>query len=154
MKVALYARVSTDDQGQNPETQLFRLRQLAQARSYEITGEYVDYASGKDARRPKLQEMLEDARNHRFDKILILRLDRMMRSVTNLWNVLNDLERWGVGLECADQSIDTQSPQGRFTITIVGAVAEYERDLTRTRVKEGMARAKAEGKHCGRPRKQ
>lgn len=153
MKVALYARVSTDDQGQNPETQLMRLRDTARARGYEVIGEYVDFKSGKDANRPEFQKLLADCKAHRVDLIMITKLDRMMRSTANLLAVLQDLERWGVGLECLDQPIDTKSAMGKFMITLLGAVAEFERELTRSRVKEGMARAKAEGKHCGRPRK-
>lgn len=153
MRVALYARVSTDDQGQNPETQLFRLRQIAQARDYIVFAEFVDFKSGKDANRPEFQRMLSDGKARNFDLILITKLDRMMRSTANLLTVLQDLERWGVGLECLDQPIDTKSPMGKFMITLLGAVAEFERELTRSRVREGMARAKAEGKHCGRPRK-
>lgn len=153
MKVALYARVSTDDQGQNPETQLLRLRETAKARGWEIFDEYIDFRSGKDANRPDFQRLLSDAKGHKVDIILITKLDRMMRSTANLLTVMQDLERWGVALECLDQPIDTKSAIGKFMITLLGAVAEFERELTRSRVKEGMARAKAEGKHCGRPRK-
>jgi site-specific DNA recombinase len=152
MKAALYARVSTDDLGQNPESQLLRLRETAKARGWEIVGEYVDFRSGKDANRPEFQRLLADCKAHRLDIILVTKLDRMMRSTANLLAVLQDLERWGVGLECLDQPIDTKSAMGKFMITLLGAVAEFERELTRSRVKEGMARAKAEGKHCGRPR--
>lgn len=153
MKVALYARVSTDDQGQNPETQLYRLRDTARARGYEVVDEYIDHRSGKDANRPDFQRLLADCKGHKIDLIMITKLDRMMRSTANLLTVLQDLERWNVGLECLDQPIDTKSAMGKFMITLLGAVAEFERELTRSRVKEGMARAKAEGKHIGRPRK-
>jgi len=153
MKVALYARVSTSDESQDPETQLRRLRERAAFAGWEVIGEYVDHKSGKDARRPELQRLLKDCRERKIDLILIIRLDRMMRSVKNLLSVLEDLERWNVALECVDQPIETHSAMGRMMITILGAVAEFERELISERVKDGMARAKAEGKHVGRPRK-
>jgi DNA invertase Pin-like site-specific DNA recombinase len=152
MKVALYARVSTDDQGQNPESQLFKLRKMSEARGYEVVGMYIDHKSGKDDNRPDFQRMLNDARAHKFDVILVTKLDRVMRSVKNLLKVLEDLERWKVSLECVDQPIETGSAMGKMMITILGAVAEFERELIRERVTDGIARAKSEGKQLGRPR--
>lgn len=152
MKVALYARVSTDDQGQNPETQLFRLRDIAKARGYEIYDEYVDFRSGKDANRPEFQRLLADCKGHKVDLIMVTKLDRMMRSTANLLNVLKALKKWHVDLECLDQPIDTRSAAGQFFVTMLGAIAEFERELTRDRVKDGMARARAEGKLCHRPK--
>lgn len=152
MKVALYARVSTDDKGQDPESQLFKLRRMAEARGYEIVGQYVDHKSGKDANRPEFQRLLKDARAHQFDIIMITKLDRMMRSVKNLLSVLEDLERWKIALECVDQPIETGSAMGKMMLTILGAVAEFERELIRERVKDGIARSRKEGTAHGRPR--
>lgn len=152
MKVALYARVSTDDQGQNPETQLFRLRNTARARGYEIYDEYIDFKSGKDANRPEFQRLLVDCKGHKVDLIMITKLDRMMRSTSNLLNVIKHLNKWKVGLECLDQAIDTRSAAGAFFVTMLGAIAEFERELTRDRVIDGMNRARAEGKLCHRPK--
>ena len=152
MKAALYARVSTDDQGQNPENQLRRLREIAKARGWEVHDEYIDFRSGKDANRPEFQRLLADAKGHKFDIIMITKLDRMMRSTSNLLNVLKHLEKWKVALECLDQPIDTRSAAGQFMVTMLGAVAEFERELGRDRIKDGMARAKAEGKLCHRPK--
>jgi len=152
IRAALYARVSTNDEIQHPENQLIRLRERAKYSGYEVVGEYVDEKSGKDANRPELQRLLTDCRNRKIDIILITKLDRMMRSTQNLLNILEDLDRWGVALECIDQPIETRSAMGRMMITILGAVAEFERELISERVKDGMARAKAQGKHVGRPR--
>jgi DNA invertase Pin-like site-specific DNA recombinase len=100
VRVALYARVSTpksdkkatndgDRERQDPETQLIKLRAFAQARGYEIVGEYVERLSGKDANRPALESMMKAAFRYEFDAILIVRLDRIMRSIAN-FVVLND----------------------------------------------------------------
>ena len=80
MKVALYARVSTNDQGQNPETQLYRLRQIAQARGWEIYKEYIDFASGKNPNRPAFQKLMLDAKAGCFGILFVTRVDRFMPS--------------------------------------------------------------------------
>jgi len=154
MKVALYARVSTDDRGQDPETQLRKLRERSAARGHEIVGEYVDFASGKNARRDELDRLMLDAKAHRFDYILVTKIDRMMRSTKNLFNILEKLEGYGVGFECSDQDIDTKTPTGKLLLTLLSGIAEFERELCSSRVKDGMARARAEGKHVGHPKGQ
>jgi DNA invertase Pin-like site-specific DNA recombinase len=153
-KCALYARVSTaeDLARQDPETQLVRLREWASALEMEVHEEYIDRASGADQDRPALKRMLQDARKRAFTVILIVRLDRAMRSTKHLLDLLEGLSRWKVGLRCLDQAIETDSAEGRLVITIIAAVAEFERELIAARVRDGMARAKAEGKHVGRPK--
>ena len=153
MKVALYARVSTSEDRQDPENQLRRLREFASARGFEVVKEYVDRASGADPNRPALTAMMEAARKGQIGAIAIVRLDRIMRSNINLQRILEDLESWNVRLICLDQPIDTSSPIGRLLVTVTGAVATFERELISERVRDGMARAKAEGVHVGRPRR-
>lgn len=109
--------------------------------------------SGAKSSRPELDRMLKDARAGCFDMIAIWKLDRLARSVVHLLQVAESLQAWGVGLvSVRDAHVDTTTPAGRFTLQILGAVAELERALIRERVKAGVARAKAKGKHCGRPR--
>jgi DNA invertase Pin-like site-specific DNA recombinase len=151
VKVALYARVSTSEDRQDPENQLRRLREFASARGFEVVEEYVDRASGVDPNRPALTEMMEAARKGTVGAVAIVRLDRIMRSTINLLRVLEEMEAWGVHLICLDQPIDTSTPSGRLLTTIIGAVATFERELISERVRDGMARAKANGKHVGRP---
>ena len=151
MRVALYARVSTADKGQDPETQLLKLRAVAVARAYELSGEpYIDFCSGKDSKRPALDRMIADARQGKFNLVLCTKLDRMMRSSKNLYNILQQLESWNVQFECADQDISTRGPSGKLLLAILSGVAEYERDLISSRVRDGIARRKSEGLPIGR----
>lgn len=148
MKVGLYARVSTDKQ--DTDNQMIRLREIAQNRGYEVFGEYIDIASGRNAHRPDLDRMMKDAKHHRFDKIIAVKLDRIARSVTNLNNLMNDLYSWNIGIEFIDQPIDTSTPAGKMILTILGAMAEFERELIVERTNDGLKRAKKEGKTLGR----
>lgn len=151
-KVALYSRVSTREQ--DNDNQLARLRKIAEVRDYEVIGEYIDVASGANQNRPELNAMLSSAKKGKISKILAIRLDRLARSVVNLSDLVGNLENWNVGLEIIDQPIDTSTASGRLTYTILSAVAEFERELIRDRTKDGLARAKAEGKTIGRPKRQ
>lgn len=152
-RVALYARVSTAEvlDRQDPEVQLLKLREFVTSRGYDVYNGYVDRASGADPNRPALDQMMTDARAHRFDAIVIVRLDRITRSLINLLNILEQLEAYGVDLICTDQPIETHTPAGRLTIQILAALAEFERELIADRVRDGMRKAALEGKHCGRP---
>ena len=94
-----------------------------------------------------------DAREGRLDVVAIWKLDRLARSVRNLLELVDSLNAWGVGLvSLRDAHIDTTTPSGRFTLQILAAVAELERELVRERVIAGVRRAQAAGKHCGRPK--
>ena len=153
MKVALYARVSRSDESQNPDNQLMRLRSYATERGWNVYDEYVDMASGADANRPQLDRMMADARARRFSLVLCVKVDRLARSVSNLYALLTEFDARGVKFECIDQSITTNTPTGKLLLSILGGVAEFERELIRDRTKAGLARAKAQGKSLGRPRK-
>lgn len=152
MRAALYARVSTNDQGQNPETQLHRLRQVCSTRGYTIVGEYIEYASGKNPDRKVLKVLLRDARQGKVDLVLVTRLDRMMRSSKHFFEVLEQLHEWKVKFECSEQDFTTTGSFGKFTMVFLSGLAELERDLTIERSAEGTVRAKAEGKLCHRPK--
>ncbi len=152
MKIALYARVSKADDSQNPENQLIHLRQYAKERGWEVFGEYVDMASGADANRPQLDRMMADARGNRLKLVLTVKVDRMARSTTNLYAILQELADKTVGFECTDQDISTNSPTGKLLLSVLAGVAEFERDLIRERTKAGLARARAQGKVLGHPR--
>ena len=153
MKVALYARVSTSDKEQNPVTQLLPLRDFAAAQGWQVAGEFVDTASATDLRgRTAWRELLDMASRRRVDVILCWKLDRCFRSTLHAAETLEKLRSWGVGLRSYTEAwADSTSPAGELMFTIATAFAAFERALIRERVKAGMARAKREGKHIGRP---
>jgi DNA invertase Pin-like site-specific DNA recombinase len=153
MRVALYARCSTRDKGQDPETQLLQLRDYARARQFEITGEYIDSGfSGAKEKRPQLDLLMRDARHKKFDGVLVWRFDRFARSTHHLLTALAEFEKLRTHFLSLMESIDTSTPVGKMVFTILGAVAEMERSLIRERVQAGIERAKRQGKQLGRPR--
>jgi DNA invertase Pin-like site-specific DNA recombinase len=150
-RAALYVRVSTVDQ--HPETQLHDLRQLAAQRGLQVVGEYVDHGfSGMRARRPELDRMMEDARRHRFDVLMVWACDRLARSTRHLLQTLDELSGFGIQFLSQREAIDTEGPLGRAIIVIVSAMAELERCIIIERVRAGMRRAKLEGRQIGRSR--
>ncbi|MFH1579163.1 MAG: recombinase family protein [Thermoplasmatota archaeon] len=151
MKVALYARVSKADQSQDPENQLVRLREYAKIRGWDVFQEYKDKASGADAKRPDLDKMVADAKARRFGVILVTKVDRLARSLRNLENIISEVEERGVKFECADQAFSTGGASGTLTRQVLGAVAEFERELIRDRTKDGLAKARSAGRRLGRP---
>jgi DNA invertase Pin-like site-specific DNA recombinase len=153
MKVALYARVSTDDKEQNPETQLLALRNFCTDMEWEISGEYVDMARAKDyKRRLQWQQLRKDARMRKFKIVLVFRLDRAFRSVRECLNTLEEWKERGIAFKSLREDvIDTSSSMGNFMIQVLAAVAELESSMISDRVTAGMARAKSQGKQLGRP---
>ena len=150
-RAALYVRVSTQDQRYEP--QLDPLTTYADSRSLEVVETYVDHGiSGSKAKRPALDRLLADARRRKFDCLVVVKLDRLARSVRQLTELAAEFEALGVDLIVLDQSIDTSTPSGRFLFHSLAAVAELERDLIRERVVAGMKAAKRRGARIGRPR--
>ena len=147
-RAALYLRVSTLDQ--HPENQLHDLRALAQQRGFEMVAEYSDKISGAKARRPGLDDLLYNARRHRFDVVLVAAFDRIARSVRHFLEVLDELTRLNIEFISFRENVDTSGPLGRAMIVIIGAIAELERSLIVERVRAGMRRARREGRHIGR----
>ena len=148
-RAALYLRVSTVDQ--NPETQALDLRQFAVQRGLQIVETYTDHGvSGTKARRPALDKMMEDARRHRFDVLIVWSCDRLARSTKHLLQTLDELNGFGIQFLSQREAIDTEGPLGRAIIVIVSAIAELERSIIIERVRAGMRRAKLEGKRLGR----
>ena len=152
MKAAIYARVSTLDKGQDTEVQLRDLRSYAQARGWVIADEYVDKGqSGAKVRRPELDRMMKDVRKRKVDLILCWRLDRLGRSLKHLILTLDELQSVGVGFVSYNENLDLTTSTGRLMFQLLGAFAEFERNLVKERVKAGLANAKAKGAKLGRP---
>jgi DNA invertase Pin-like site-specific DNA recombinase len=148
-RAAVYVRVSTIDQ--NPETQLLDLRQFAAQRGFHIVQEYTDHGfSGTKARRPALDQLMEDARRHRFDVLMVWSIDRLARSTKHLLQTLDELNGLGIQFLSQREAIDTEGPLGRAIVVIVSAMAELERCVIIERVRAGMRRAKLEGRRIGR----
>lgn len=153
-RVAIYARVSTTGKGQDADLQVDELLEHARERGWAVVKVAVDDgASGAKRDRAALQDVLEEIERGRVDVLLIWKLDRLARSLNHLLEVAEFLRARSVELvSTRDAHIDTTTPAGRFTLQILGAVAELERTLIQERVQAGVDRARAEGKHCGRPR--
>ncbi len=147
-RAAIYTRVSTADQ--HPETQALDVREMAKQRGYMIVNEYGDVISGAKSKRPGLDQLLADARRHRFDVVIVAAFDRVARSVRHFLEVLDELNHLGIEFISHRESIDTGGPLGRAIVVIVGAIAELERNLIVERVKAGMRRARLEGRRIGR----
>jgi DNA invertase Pin-like site-specific DNA recombinase len=152
--VALYARVSTRGLGQDPEGQLIGLREYAQRRGWTIVGEYVDngFSGARSATRPALQQLWKDARQRKFDVVAVWKLDRFGRSLRDLVNSLDEFRALGIEFVSLTEAIDFGSSLGAVMFALIGAMAEFERNLIRERVSMGMARARKQGRDLGRPK--
>jgi len=112
---------------------------------------YRDHGSGAKQDRPALNLMLADLRKRKIDVVVVWALDRLARSLRQLLAISEACHALGVDLVCLKQSIDSTAPAGRLMFQVLGAIAEFERELLRERVKAGMAQAKRAGKRIGRP---
>lgn len=138
-----YARTSTTDQKAGLEAQH---RELQKAGCERVFSEEVSSVD-KDARK-ELKAALEFAREG--DVIVVMKLDRLARSVSHLLQIVEDMETKGVSLRILDLAIDTATPTGRLMLTMIGGIAQFEREIMLERQREGIAKAKAEGKYKGR----
>src|SRR5580704_370856 len=143
-RAVLYCRISTGDQ--HLETQLLDLREMAKQRGYEVVQEFTDIISGSKSRRPGLDQLMADARRHRFDILIVAAFDRIARNVRHFLEVLDELNNLGIAFVSLRENIDTGGPLGRAMLTIIGAISELERSLIVERVRAGMRRAKLEGR--------
>ena len=154
MRVALYARVSTRDKDQNPETQLMRLRDFVAVHpDWHVTKEYVDVASANAlGHRTAWKALTDDAIKHKFDAVLVFKLDRAFRSVKHMHDTLAVWEPLNIGFLSAQEGFDTTTALGRLLLNLLASLAEFELEMIRERVTAGMDRAKRQGKRIGRPK--
>jgi DNA invertase Pin-like site-specific DNA recombinase len=152
MKVAVYARVSTDKQ--DTENQLVQLREFAAKQGWQVAGEYTDYESGSKSDRVEFQRMFADASRRKFDLVLFWALDRLSREgVYQTLQHLNRLESYGIGFRSfTEPYFDSCGVFKDAVIAIMATLAKQERVKRSERTKAGLARVKAAGKTLGRPR--
>lgn len=151
-RVALYFRVSTEEQTTEP--QKLELRHYCELRGWKDPVEYSDRVSGAKWSRIGFEMLMADVRANKLDIIVCVKLDRMGRSLAHMAQIVFELDARKVGLICTTQGIDTtdQNPAGRLQMHVLMAVAEFERSLIQERTKAGVASARANGSTLGRPR--
>jgi DNA invertase Pin-like site-specific DNA recombinase len=151
-RIAIYTRVSTHTQ--TTENQRHDLERVAAARGWDIVARFSDEGiSGAKTRsdRPALDALIKAATRGEFDLLAVWSIDRLGRSLQHLVETVNELRSVGVDLYIHQQSLDTSTPAGKLAFSVFGALAEYERELIRERVRAGLERAKRNGVKLGRP---
>lgn len=154
-RCVFYKRVSTNNGEQDPENQSEPLQKMAETFGFEPVGDYTDMASGGNSNRPRFQQMLKDARERKFDIILVWSLDRFSREgIINTLHYLEELKKNGVALKSLQESwLDTSDRgMGQLLIAILSWVAEQEKERISERTKAGLVKAKNNGKKLGRPK--
>jgi len=148
-RAAIYTRCSTAEQ--ETDMQETELLEYCEKRGWSYTVYSDRGQSGAKNDRPALNQMLNDLRRRKVDVVVVWALDRLARSLKQLLTIAEECRSLNADLVSLRQNIDTTLPAGRFTFQILGAVSELERELLRERVKAGMAHARRNGKHMGRP---
>ena len=153
MNVIGYARVSTKDQ--DLTIQIEAIERLCGYRKFNLLNVYMDKASGKDVEREYFQKMLTALKNNTqgIEVVVIYKLDRIGRSIRNLLEIIDFLNKENIQLVSISESIDTTTAQGRLFFYISSAFAEYERELINERSQAGLKRARESGVKFGRPAK-
>ena len=150
VRVAAYARVSTGDQ--NLDNQLAEIEATVRSRGWKLVATHTDMMSGAKDTRPGLSRLLHQVEAGEVDVVVVVRLDRLGRSLRHLLSVIEAITDAGVDLvSIRDAAFDTTA-SGRLMIAVIGAFAAFERDLLIERTKSGMQRARREGRVFGRPR--
>ncbi len=154
MKAALYIRVSTDKQaseGTSLEVQEEKLRKFCEFQNWEVYKLYADRGiSGKDTERQQFQELMKEAREKKFEVVVVTKLDRFGRSLRDLINSIEELSTLKIQFTSVNDNINTTTPNGKLLFHILGAFAEFERQIIIERMTAGIAKAKQEGRQIGR----
>jgi putative DNA-invertase from lambdoid prophage Rac len=148
-RVGLYARVSTEDQ-HTLAMQNRAMREYAARRGWTVVMQVRDVNSGA-VRRQAREKLIEAARRREIDGVLVWRLDRWGRSVTDLLATLQELEHLGVGFVSLTEALDLTTPAGRAMAAMLVVFAAFEREVLQERTRAGMAHAQQNGKRLGRP---
>ena len=148
-RAGLYARVSTDDQQTIP-LQILALREYAARRGWIVAMQVKEIGSGASQRELR-EKVVEAARRREIDVVLVWRLDRWGRSVTDLLATLQELDHRGVGFVSLTEALDLTTPAGRAMAGLLAVFAEFEHEILRERVRAGLAHARHNGQRLGRP---
>ncbi len=153
MRVVLYARSSTT-KDQKPELQIAEMREYCKHRGFTIVQELVDFGfSGTTDKRPGFLELMKLAKGRKVDGVVVLKLDRLFRSLKHLITSLSEFEQVGVKFISVNDQIDMTTSAGRLMANVLGSFAEFEADLIRERTHLGLDHARRMGKTLGRPLK-
>lgn len=144
MKIAIYARVSTEEQ--DADKQVYICRNYAEANGHEIFNIYKDVISGAKCSRPEFNLLLQDMRLYRFRGVIVTKLDRVGRSLQHLLSLFDEFKNRKVEFIAVTQNIDTSTAAGKLQLHILSAFAEFERNIISERTKEGLSRAINVGK--------
>jgi len=137
MKAAIYARVSTEDQ--STDTQIKLCKEFIERQGWTLYKIYADVFSGAKSSRPAFNRLVDDMRRYHFRAVVVTKLDRLGRSLQHLLSLLDEFQTKHVDLVTVTQPIDTTTPTGRLQWQIMGAFAEWEREIIRERTREGLA---------------
>lgn len=151
MRVAIYSRVSTEEQ--DADKQELASLEYCERHKYEVYSCYKDVMSGMQSSRPSFDNLLNDMRQFKFNCVMVTKLDRMGRSLQHLLSLFDEFSKKGVHFIAITQNIDTSSAVGKLQMQMLGAFAEFERNMISERTKEGMKNAKNVGKR-GKDRKE
>ena len=153
-KAGLYIRTSTDNQQDSIQLQRQELRNYCQSKGWVVHEDYVDFGfSGKNTERPAFQNMMRDAKEGKFDILLVTKIDRFARSIIDCLINVEKLESYSVSFAATGQPIDTSSAMGKLTLQIMASFAEFERSIINERMTAGRKAAEKRGVVCHRPRK-
>jgi len=149
MLVVIYLRVSTEDQakeGYSLEVQGEYFEAFAKRKGFNIFRTYQDDGiSGYSTERPALKELLKDAKEKKFDLVLVYKLDRFSRNLKDLLNLVDELSSYGVGFKSATETFDTTKSAGKLMFQQLGSFAEFERNRIAERVFRGMVKSVQQG---------
>lgn len=152
-RTLIYVRCSTTQHEQKPEVQLEELRRYCQARGWQLAEEIVDHGfSGSNDKRPGFKRLQELVRSRKVDIVVVVKLDRLFRSIRHLVVTLQEFSDLGVEFVSVKDQVDLTTASGRLMAHVIGAFAEFERALIRERTMMGLEHARSKGKKLGRPR--
>jgi len=152
-KIGLYIRTSTENQKESIKLQQEELERYCENHDFEIYDKYIDFGfSGSNVERPAFQNLIQDAKEKKFDMVLVTKIDRFARSIIDCLVNIEKLQAYNVAFAATSQPIDTSSAMGKLTLNIMAAFADFEREIIRERMRAGRKAAEKKGVVCNRPK--